>query len=257
MIWAVLLPGRKKVPDGVLEYLNIFCGAFLLGICFVNLVPHIFATGFTTPHLHLKVGAAVLVGFGLQLLLEQLTGGVEHGHNHCECCGEGNGENISHSADKHHHHHHQGHCHEHGAHPVNGLLLGLSLHAFVEGMPLVGVEGTVHTGLLYGLLIHNIPIALVLLTMCMAGGYSAWKSMGVMALFALMTPLGSLCSVLFLPPSETLEALLMGLVVGILLHVSVSILFDHGQSRLHWGKLAIIILAFTAAYFVPGCAEIY
>lgn len=253
MIWAVLLPRRKNVPGGVLEYLNIFCGAFLLGICFINLVPHIFVSGFTTPQWHFKLGAAVLVGFLLQLVLEQFTGGVEHGHNHCECCGEGASQNV----DNHKHHHHKGHCHEHGAHPVSGLLMGLSLHAFVEGMPLVAADGTVHSGLFYGLLIHNIPIALVLLSMCIAGGYSWWKSLGVLAFFAIMTPLGSLCSLLLMPASETIEALLMGVVVGILLHVSVSILFDHGQSRLHWSKLTIIILAFAAAYFVPGCAEIY
>ena len=49
----------------------------------------------------------------------------------------------------------------------------------------------------------------------------------------------------------------MGVVVGILLHVSSSILFDHKDNRFTWLKVALIVIAFTAAYFTPGCAEIY
>ena len=49
----------------------------------------------------------------------------------------------------------------------------------------------------------------------------------------------------------------MGIVVGILLHVSVNILFDHDHNNFTVAKLLLIILAFVAAYFTPGCPEIY
>jgi hypothetical protein len=49
----------------------------------------------------------------------------------------------------------------------------------------------------------------------------------------------------------------MGVVVGILLHVSVNILFDHDHNNFTITKLLLILIAFTAAYFTPGCPEIY
>ena len=91
----------------------------------------------------------------------------------------------------------------------------------------------------------------------MHNGYSFWKSFILLAIFAVMTPLGSLCNLYLVPQNEMLQSLLMGVVVGILLHVSVSILFDHDHNNFSWGKFALILVAFVAAYFTPGCPEIY
>lgn len=140
---------------------------------------------------------------------------------------------------------------------MSGLLIGLSIHAFLEGMPLVDLDGDVHQGLLWGIVLHNIPIALVMLGLCISNGYSFWKSLGLLVTFAIMTPLGSLCNLYFVPQSEVLQSLIMGVVVGILLHVSVSILFDHDHNQFSWAKFGLIIVAFVAAYFTPGCPEIY
>ena len=240
MVWGVLLPGRKMVSPRWMEAISIFGGAFLLGSCFINLVPHIYLEGYTLPvgGGALKVGAAVLVGFLVQLLLERLTQCVEHGHNHSEC--------------HHCEHHVEGHVH-----PVAGLLIGLSIHAFLEGMPLVDAEGDVHQGLLYGIVLHNIPLALVMIGLFVSNGFSTLKSLLLLTLFAVMTPLGSLCNLYLLPQQEGLQCLIMGLVVGILLHVSVSILFDQDHYKFSWNKLILILLAFIAAYFTPGCPEIY
>ena len=249
VVWAMLIPGRKHVGPKAMEAITVFGGAFLLGSCFINLVPHIFLEGF---ELHpagiaFKVGGAVLAGFIIQLLLEQLTKGIEHGHNHCPCC-----------EDHESHHHHEGHCHqERNLHPVTGLLIGLSIHAFLEGMPMVDVDGDIHQGLLYGIVLHNIPIALVMVGLFLSNRYSFWKSLGLLTIFAVMTPLGSLCNIYLLPENETLQCIIMGVVVGILLHVSVSILFDQDHYKFSWGKFLLIVLAFIAAYYTPGCPEIY
>ena len=234
--WVLLLPKGKKMPQGMLDGITVFGGAFLLASCFINLVPHAYADGFAVSvcGMHLKVGIAVLAGFLLQLLLENLTHGVEHGHDH-----------------------HEGHSRAGQAYPVAGLLLGLSIHAFLEGMPLVDADGELHQSLLYGIILHNIPIALVLVGMFMHNHYSFGKSLALLSLFAMMTPLGSMCNIWLLSGNSQLQALIMGLVVGILLHVSVSILFDHGQNTLKWWKVLLIIAAFAAAYFTPGCPEIY
>ena len=257
IVWSALIPGRRKVSSRTMNYITIFGGAFLFASCFINLVPHMFLGDepyrFVTPGLHFKIAAAVMFGFLIQLLLEQLTKGAEHGHNHCPCCEEEK------EAEEHHHEHHQhdGHCHNASIHPVTGLLIGLSIHAFLEGMPMVDLDGDIHQGLLYGIVLHNIPIALVLVGLFMHNGYGFWRSLALLAIFAVMTPLGSLCNLYFMPQNEILQSLLMGVVVGILLHVSVSILFDHDHNNFSWGKLALILVAFVAAYFTPGCPEIY
>ena len=233
--WALLLPGKKMLSDKATTYISVFGGAFLFASCFINLVPHMYLEGFVTPRWHLKVGAAVLVGFVIQLMLEHLTNGVEHGHNHCHDCEE----------------------HRHTIHPVAGLLAGLAIHSFLEGMPLVDPDGDIHQGLLYGIVLHNIPITLVLIGLFVGNRYSIAKSLALLLLFAVMTPLGSLFNLYMLPQDHIAQGLLMGVVVGILLHVAVSILFDHDHNRFSWIKLGLIVLAFVAAYFTPGCPEIY
>lgn len=233
--WTLLLPGKRLLSDKTVSCLSVFGGAFLFASCFINLVPHLYLTGFETPRLHVKMGASVLLGYLVQLLLEYLTGGVEHGHNHCHECEE----------------------HRHKTHPVTGLLIGLSIHSFLEGMPLVDPDGDIHQGLLYGIVLHNIPITLVLLGLFINNGYSFRRSLLLLLIFAVMTPLGSLCNRYLLPGDEVLQAVLMGVVVGILLHVSVSILFDHNRNRFGWVELVLIGVAFAAAYFTPGCPEIY
>lgn len=257
VIWASLIPGRRHVGPKTMNYITIFGGAFLFASCFINLVPHMFLGDepyrFVTPGVHFKIAAAVMLGFLIQLLLEQLTKGAEHGHNHCPCCEE------EQEAEEHHHEHHPhaGHCHNASIHPVTGLIVGLSIHAFLEGMPMVDLDGDIHQGLLYGIVLHNIPIALVLVGLFLHNGYGFWKSLLLLAIFAVMTPLGSLCNLYLVPQNEVLQSLLMGVVVGILLHVSVSILFDHDHNNFSWGKFALILVAFIAAYFTPGCPEIY
>ena len=257
VFWAALIPGGKHVSPKITSCITIFGGAFLFASCFINLVPHIFLGDdpyrFVTPGIHFKIAASVMVGFLIQLLLEQLTRGAEHGHNHCPCCEE--------EAEAHEHHHahhaHQGHCHNNSVHPVTGLIIGLSIHAFLEGMPLVDLDGDIHQGLLYGIVLHNIPIALVLVGLFINNRYGFWRSFSLLLLFAVMTPLGSLLNLYLLPPNETLQSIIMGIVVGILLHVSVNILFDHDHNNFTVAKLLLIILAFVAAYFTPGCPEIY
>lgn len=261
MIWCALIPGKKMLSSHMVSYISTFGGAFLLASCFINLVPHMYLEGYATPTLGFKVGAAAMIGFMVQILLEQLTHGVEHGHHH--------DHQHHHEADHDHemeyevpaHRLDHTHCTVYGEHahstPILGLMLGLCIHSFIEGMPMVDGEGDIHQGLLWGIVLHNIPIALVLLSLCMSNRYSTWRTLLLMATFAVMTPLGSMTGLYLLADNEVLSCLMMGVVVGILLHVSVSILFDHDHNKFSWMKLALITLAFVAAYFTPGCPEIY
>jgi zinc and cadmium transporter len=206
----------------VLKLLLAFSGAFLIGISFLDLVPEIFAS-------HLKyAGLFVLFGFLLQLLLELLTKGAEHGHDH-ECDKQGD---IS---------------------PFL-LLLGLSIHSFLEGMPIVEAFNTPlrHT-LVLGIVIHNIPISLTLMSLFLHYGMSRRRAFMFLLIFALMTPLGSIASRVFQSFITTDISVyfdyVMAIVVGIFLHVSTSILFETSENhQYNMRKFITVCIGIAAAY---------
>ncbi len=110
---AVLVGGSialyfRKVSSRHLGLVLSFSGAYLLGIAMLHLMPVAFAGSAHSP------GLWILVGFFVQLLLEQLSSGVEHGHMH--------------------HHHLPGKAY------MLQMMLGLCLHAFFEGLPLGNYE---------------------------------------------------------------------------------------------------------------------
>lgn len=267
MLWVPLLGSRRQPGHHIVEGISIFGGAFLFANCFINLVPHMYLQGYTTPG-GLKVGAAVMLGFFVQLLLEQLTGGVEHGHNHhehheqchfdgdCGCVTPQSGHHAKHTSSPEASPYHSDEAARRPSAPVAGLLLGLCLHSFLEGMPMVEGNGEVHQGLLWGIVLHNIPIALVLTGLFVASGTKPLKASLLLFLLAIMTPLGSIFNLAFVSQSLVMQCLIMGVVVGILLHVSVSILFGENHNHLTWKKLLLILLAFAVAYFTPACPEI-
>lgn len=214
-VWAVLTPVSRKLPEGVVRGVTVFGGAFLLAVCFMDLVPEMTEGGSPLPCL------AVLAGFLVQQLLEGLSAHAEHGH-----------------------------VEDHNANaPVLGLMLGLCLHAFLEGMPLINTDGSVNHGLLYGILIHNIPVALILVGLMTGRGYNLWRVLGWLTLFGAMSPLGSLFNLYIIQPNEETQRLILGLVVGVLLHVSSSILFDHKQHDKLWLNLGLSLAAFALAFF--------
>lgn len=196
-----LIKGDFQRP---LKYLLAFSGAFLMGITFLSLVPEVYgkATAYT--------GIFVLAGFLLQLLLELITEGAEHGHRH---------------------QHHEGET-------VSPFLLltGLCIHAFLEGMPITGhpVSHMEHT-LVYGIIVHNIPIALTLTGLFLHYGCSKYKTLVYLAVFAFMTPLGSLVNQvidrqMILSMDQYINYIL-AMVIGIFLHVSTSILFETEENH--------------------------
>ncbi|MCX6243238.1 MAG: ZIP family metal transporter [Bacteroidetes bacterium] len=183
----------------ILKLLLAFSGAFLIGISFLKLIPEVFSSAAK------YVGLFVMLGFLIQLVLELITEGAEHGHKH------------AHSDDE-------------KASPFL-LLIGLCIHSFLEGMPIVGAftTGIQHT-LVIGIVIHNIPISLTLMSLFLHYGLSKKRALFFLGVFALMTPLGSILSNTI---HEITEASLgiyfnyaLAIVIGIFLHVSTSILFE-------------------------------
>lgn len=217
-VWAAAIPLGRRIPDGVVRGITVFGGAFLLGVCFMHLVPEMAEGGQRLPFY------AVLLGFLIQQLLDGLTAHAEHGHLE--------GERLTVKGES-----------------MLGLMVGLSLHALLEGMPLVGVDGQVDRSLLYGIVIHNIPVALIMVGMMMSHGYSFWRVLGLLLLFGAMSPLGSLFNIYVLQPDEGVQHIVQGLVVGVLLHVSSSILFDHKHNSFTWLNTGLTLTAFLLVFF--------
>ncbi len=199
----------KPSDRNALKLLIAFSGAYLLSITALHLLPEVF----TGDDRRAYFGAFILVGFFVQLMLEYLSGGIEHGHAH---------------------------THQHSGMPV-GLMIGLCLHAFLEGMPLGG-EGAAHSHhghdhshsngldpLLLGIVLHKYPVAMVFLSMLLASGLAKPKAFGLLAVFAAMAPLGTLLSNVELVGQYQRESL--AVVIGIFLHVSTTILFEFSEGH--------------------------
>jgi zinc and cadmium transporter len=216
---AVLLFGDKMVTR--MHLLLTFSGAFIMGLIFLHLVPEVFSTGDST------IGWYVLCGFVLQVLLEYVSKGVEHGHVHIH-----------------------DHSTAHAAFPLS-VFISLCLHALIESMPLGGHDHAHHgdheSSLLMGLLIHKIPIAIALMGLLIGSGLKKGKAFLMVAIFGLMGPLGiltyDLIEGLNLGSPEHLFQITNGLLIGILLHISTTILFESSDGhRFNLLKLLIIII---------------
>ena len=224
----------KTENPKILKLLLAFSGAFLLAISFLNLIPEIFEKGTS------NIGAFILAGFVLQLLLELLTKGIEHGHGHAHECVK---------------------KHDHTEHfpkvaPI-GLMIGICIHAFLEGMPIVETfNPQIQHSLTVGIIIHNIPISIVLMSIFLQAGMTKRKALLLLAIFAIMTPTGSMVSNLI--SSEMTGNLsnyfdmILGVVVGIFLHVSTSILFETSENhQYNIQKFITVLLGIGVAFLIP------
>ena len=201
MLWV------KPSDPNKLKLLIAFSGAYLLSITALHLLPEVF----TGDDRGAYFGSFVLVGFFIQVMLEYLSGGIEHGHAH---------------------------THRSAGLPV-GLMIGLCLHAFLEGMPLGGGDaGHRHHGdshshglepLLLGIVLHKYPVAMVFLAMLLNSGLGKPKAFGLLAVFAAMAPLGTLLSGVEMVGQYNRESL--AIVIGIFLHVSTTILFESSEGH--------------------------
>ena len=145
-----------------LKLLLSFSGAYLFGVTVIHLIPETFS------HADHLVGVFVMIGFFIQLILEQFTSGIEHGHIHTP----------SHS------------------HKIlsGSIFVGLSVHAIMEGVPL-GLpfeDDASLTSLLFAIAIHKIPAAFALMAVLSYFKVKKLKAGLFIVLFSLMSPAGML-----------------------------------------------------------------
>jgi zinc transporter ZupT len=205
-----------------LKYIAVFGGAFLLAVCFVEMLPEIFGTmkGVAAQKNTILYSAFILTGFLLQLLLELISKGAEHGHLHTN-------SNLM---------------------PLM-IFLGVSLHAFLEGFALIS-NGEINKDLLIGVILHNIPVSVVIVSSFTDSGASKKKALLMLSIFAIMGVLGSLLN--YRLQITQYEPFILSFVVGILLHVSVSTLFDNRESHnYNLLRFLIVVSAFALVFLLP------
>jgi zinc transporter ZupT len=200
-----------------IKLLNAFTGAYLLSLTFLHLLPELYRGPLAGDHISaFALGGWILTGFFLQIALDVISMGIEHGHAHSL----------------------------HGRAPV-GILAGLCLHAFVEALAL----GDAHSHpdpatrrfLLVGIVVHNFPVSIALLGMLLQSGMKRASALGLLGLFAAMAPCGMFVSAHTGLAHYARE--LMAVVIGIFMHISTTILFEAGEvHRFNFGKLTAIVV---------------
>lgn len=213
------------------QVLIAFSGAFLLALAVVHLIPGLWGTGSLK-----NPGLWVLAGFTLQLLLEPLSKGIEHGHFHA----------VKSSS-------------------VWPVMIGLFVHAFLEGMPLSGYaeveEAAFHEAhgnhLMWGILVHKAPAGFALGSLLRLSGMPVLRTVVFLAVFALASPLGAFLSA-FSDLSVGQLSFLLALVTGSFLHLSTSILFESGEGssahQVSWIKFVAIVCGFALAVLSTSMA---
>ncbi len=236
----VLLSGGSvfffRTNNKVLKLLTAFSGAYLLAISFLDVIPEIYEG-----NSGIEIGLFILLGFFIQLALDYITKGVEHGHQHHDCK-----------------EHHPNEAHTKSHLPVLPVIIGLFIHSFLEGMPLADSFNMpeLRNTLLLGIAIHNVPIAIILASLALAGEQKNFKKAIVLLLiFSLGGPLGVLTSNFIgigaAGAAGHYFSILMAVVVGIFLHISTVILFETDENhKFNWLKLLVIIGGAGVAWFI-------
>jgi len=202
----------KKDNQNRLKLVLSFSGAYLFAITILHLMPDVYSSG---DH---QIGLFILGGFLLQIVMEQFSEGIEHGHIHK-------------------------HSHQHYVFPL-GIMLSLCLHAFLEGMPLAQGQ---HNELVFGIALHHIPAAFALGSVLMQNNLSKSYVLTLLVIFALMSPLGYLLSYQIGQGSmgniDIYFDNIMGVVIGIFLHISTTILFESSvDHKFNLKKMAAVLM---------------
>ena len=200
MAGAIVVEIFKPKKNKNIQLLLTFSGAYLLSVSVLHLLPELFKEENTSQH----IGIFILAGFLIQILLEYFSQGIEHGHFHKS--------NVI---------------------PFS-VLISLSLHALLEGLPLGGHllhhNHHAHNSLLTGIVLHKIPVAIVLMTFFLQSNMPKQKAYFYLLLFAIMSPLGVFAGSFFTTLANYQNEI-MALVIGIFLHISTTILFESSDGH--------------------------
>lgn len=195
-----------------LKLLLAFSGSFLLSLTVMHLLPEVYEA-----HNH-NVGIFIMFGILFQIILEFFSKGAEHGHVH---------------------------GHAKMFHMPWLLFISLCIHALLEGFPV-----SHHHDLALGIAIHHFPIAIILTTFFINAQLDKKVIFLFMITFAIMTPLGTVLSG-YLPVLNDYYTEITAVVIGILFHISSTIIFESSEGhKFNIAKISMIIFGIALAYLL-------
>ena len=206
VLLGALLVITLKPNKLAVRLLLAFSGAYLLSVTILHLLPEVYesSVNFKT------TGILILLGIIVQFVLESFSKGAEHGH-----------------------------IHVHSKQKIPLLLfVSLCIHAFSEGLPI----HSSNENLLWAVVVHKIPIAVVLTTFLMGTNYNKTKVFLYLGIFASMSPLGMFLAekIDFLTKYKTE---ITAIIVGVFFHISTVILFESTENhKFNLQKFVVIVL---------------
>ncbi|WP_442266229.1 ZIP family metal transporter [Tenacibaculum sp. ZS6-P6] len=221
LIGAVLFGGifvlYKKPNKLYTRLLLAFSGSYLLSVTILHLLPEVYTNTQDEHRLH-TFGILILIGILIQSILESFSKGAEHGHVH---------------------------LHSNSNTFPWLLFISLSLHAFSEGLPIHNSNDN----LLWAIVVHKIPIAIILTTFFLHSKFSKLKTFFFLFLFSLMSPIGYYLG-------ETINWIqhyhqeITSLIIGVFLHISTIILFESSENhKFNLQKFTAILLGIILTIF--------
>ncbi|RZJ28982.1 MAG: ZIP family metal transporter [Flavobacterium sp.] len=195
-----------------LKLLLAFSGSFLLSLTVMHLLPEVYESRDGS------IGLFIMAGILFQIILEFFSKGAEHGHVH-------------------------GHQHMNSIPWL--LFISLCIHAFLEGFPV-----SRHGDIAWGIAVHHFPIAIILTVFFVGAKLDKLSILLFMLTFAAMTPLGTAVSA-FVPQLNAYYNEITAIVIGILFHISSTIIFEASENhKFNLAKITMILLGIGLACFV-------
>ena len=205
----IIEPNKK-----IVRLLLAFSGAYLLSATILHLLPDVYTVNSDATN----IGIFILVGIILQSVLESFSKGAEHGHIH---------------------------MHSDGKKFPTLLFVSLCIHAFSEGLPIHNADDN----LLWAIVVHKIPIAIVLTSFLLETKYSKKIVFSFLFFFGLMSPLGVLLGDK-IPFFNTYQTEIKALIIGVFLHISTIILFESTENhKFNLQKFMAILLGVLLTVF--------
>jgi zinc and cadmium transporter len=267
------LPRWIHITHTRLQLSISFVGGLMIGIAIFHMLPHALH-GLGGDRIN-ELCFAVILGMMVMFFLLRFF----HFHQHVsdEDC-EPYEHDCSHDHDHSHDHDCSSHDHDHSTHdhehdiPVGslswvGLLLGLGVHTFLDGVALAstvqvevghghGSLGLAGFGVFLAVLLHKPLDSMSLATLMRAQGASGLQTSLVNFGYACLVPIGAACVVLLGNPStpwgQSIAAWCLGFSCGVFLCIALSDLLPEMEFHSHhrWMLSAALILGTTVAWAV-------
>lgn len=208
VVWiGAIFPFIIKKGELFFSRILLFSGAYLMGIALIVFLPDII-------RISPEKSPWILIGFFIQLIIQKISGGSEHGHIHTST-------NLNKQI-------------------AVQVFIGLSFHALMDGASVGSYTAWSHLhedtgghehGFIYGILMHKIGEGFALATLFMLAKTKPVHAAMIIISFSLMAPFSAwIISLMHLSP--TIITLLMSMVAGSFLHISASILLEGRHKKM-------------------------